>query len=32
MRPLGGVKVGMAAYGEKGLNLFLSLEKLEKMS
>ena len=28
MRPLGGVKVCMVAYGEKGLSLFLRPEKL----
>jgi len=31
MRPLGGVKVCMAAYGEKGLSLFLRLEKTQGM-
>jgi len=29
MRPLGGVKVCMAAYGEKGLSLFLRPEKTQ---
>jgi len=29
MRPIGGVKVCMAAYGEKGLSLFLRPEKTQ---